>query len=93
MTTDSKTRMRVATLIFAMVNAVLFGIGLITILMVRTLAENAFFWIPLVVLTSFVVAPPIAWMLAPTMMQRFLKAKHPPLAARLSLDLEAHTMQ
>ena len=90
MSVDGKARMKVAMLIFSMVNAVLFGAGLITVLTVPSLAADAFFWIPLVVIASFTLAPPIAWFIAPSMMQRFLKANNPPLAARLSRDLEAH---
>ena len=79
MSRDTGMRMRVAALIFSMVNAVLFGLGLILVLSVRSLSENAFFLIPLVIVASFVLSPPIAWLLAPTMMQRFLKAPNPPL--------------
>jgi len=43
------------------------------------------------VIASFAFAPPIAWFIAPSMMQRFLKANDPPLAARLSREIEAHT--
>lgn len=89
MSRDTSMRMRVAALIFSMVNAVLFGLGLIVVLSVRSLSDNAFLWIPPVVVGSFVLAPPIAWLLAPTMMQRFLKAPNPPIAARLSRDIEA----
>jgi hypothetical protein len=89
MSRDTGMRMRVAALIFSMVNAVLFGLGLILVLSVRSLSENAFFLIPLVIVASFVLSPPIAWLLAPTMMQRFLKAPNPPIAARLSRDIEA----
>ena len=89
MSTDNISRARVAILIFSMVNAVLFGAGLVTVLSVHSLAVHASFWIPLVVLTSFVLAPPIAWFIAPSMMQRFLKAKSPPMAARMSRKLEA----
>lgn len=92
MSRDTSMRMRVAALIFSMVNAVLFGLGLILVLSVRSLSDNAFFWIPLVIVASFALAPPIAWLLAPTMMQRFLKARNPPIAARLSRDIEASNM-
>jgi hypothetical protein len=91
MSADGKARMKVAALIFSMVNAVVFGAGLITVLSVQSLAEHAFFWIPVVVACSFIFAPPIAWFVAPSMMQRFLQAKHPPIAARLSREIEART--
>jgi len=79
MTNDKKARLKVAALVFCMVNAVLFGAGLITVLMVPTLAEHAFFLIPSVVVGSFILAPPISWFVAPSMMQRFLQAANPPL--------------
>lgn len=88
MSSNNLARLQVATLIFSMVNAVLFGVGTITVLSVPTLAQHAFFWIPVVVATSFVVAPPVAWFIAPSMMQRFLKAKFPPLTARLARQLD-----
>ena len=91
MSMDNKARIKVATLIFSMVNAVLFGAGLVTALSVPSLAADAFFWIPFVVIASFALTPPIAWFIAPSMMQRFLKANNPPLAARLSREIEAHT--
>jgi hypothetical protein len=88
---DNKARIKVAALIFSMVNAVLFGAGLVTVLTMPSLAADAFFWIPFVVIASFALAPPIAWFIAPSMMQRFLKANNPPLAARLSREIEART--
>jgi hypothetical protein len=76
MSSDNLARLRVAALIFSMVNAVVFGIGLITVLSTPALAQDAFFWIPVVVLTSFVLSPPFAWLIAPWMMQRFMRARH-----------------
>jgi len=91
MSNDTLARLRVAALIFSMVNAVLFGLGLITVLSVRVLSEQAYFWIPAVIVGSFILAPPIAWFIAPSMMQRFLKAKCPPIAAQLSTKLGSQT--
>lgn len=71
-----------------MVNAVPFGVGVIIVLSTPTL--DAFFWIPAVVIASFVLAPPLAWFIAPSMMQRFLKAKAPPLTARLARRIEGN---
>lgn len=75
MTSDNQARLRVAALIFTMVNAVVFGIGLITVLTVPALAQHAFVWIPTVVVSSFVFSPPLAWFIAPMMMQRFIQAR------------------
>jgi uncharacterized protein (DUF983 family) len=76
MSSDNRTRLGVAALVFLMANAVVFGAGLVAVLTVPTLSQHAFFWIPAVVISSFVLSPPIAWLIAPTMMQRFIQARH-----------------
>jgi hypothetical protein len=76
MTSDNRARLRVAVLIFAMVNAVVFGVGLVTVLATPTLSQHAVFWIPAVVVSSFVFSPPLAWVIAPMMMQRFIQARN-----------------
>jgi hypothetical protein len=58
-----------------MVNAVVFGIGLVTVLTTPTLAQHSFFWIPVIVVSSFVIAPPLSWFIAPMMMQRFIQSR------------------
>lgn len=45
MSSNTRARLRVATLIFSMVNAVLFGAGLIVVLSAPALSQQAFFWI------------------------------------------------
>ena len=75
MTSDNRARLRVAALIFTMVNAVVFGVGLITVLTTPTMAQHAFFWIPAVVVSSFVFSAPLSWFIAPMMMQRFIQAR------------------
>jgi hypothetical protein len=65
------TRFRVAALIFTMTNAVIFGAGLVTVLLIPSLAAAAMEWIPVVVIASFILAAPIAWMLAPRLRARF----------------------
>jgi uncharacterized protein (DUF983 family) len=75
MTSDNRARLRVAALIFVMVNAVVFGVGLVTVLMTPALSQHAFLWIPIVIVSSFVFSPPLAWLIAPMMMQRFIQAR------------------
>ena len=75
MTTENRARLRVATLIFTMVNAVVFGVGLVAVLTTPMLAQHLFFWIPAIVIGSFVVSPPLAWFIAPMMMQRFIQSR------------------
>jgi hypothetical protein len=64
------TRARVTWLIFGMTNAVLFGVGLITVLTVPLLAANAALIIPLVTIASFALAFPLAWKIVPWMRAR-----------------------
>lgn len=75
MNSDTMTRLGVAALIFAMVNAVTFGVGLVTVLSIAVLSQQSFFWIPLVVVASFVISLPLAWIIAPMLMQRFIQAQ------------------
>ncbi|RST87113.1 hypothetical protein EJC49_07355 [Aquibium carbonis] len=49
------------------VNAVLFGLGAVTVLSIPALADRAVFLIPAVVVASFALAPFIAGMIAPRM--------------------------
>ena len=72
MTNDSKARLRVAALIYCMVNAAVFGVGMIAVLSIPALMSHAFFWIPAVVVTSFVISAPLSWLIAPWMMMRFM---------------------
>ena len=74
MTNDNLARTRVAALIYAMVNAVVFGGGLLTVLLTPSLSQHAFFWIPMVIVVSFIVSAPVSWLIAPSMMMRFSRA-------------------
>jgi hypothetical protein len=60
MDSDSQTRLRVAALIYLIVNAVVFGVGLLSVLMTPILVQHAFFWIPAIIVTSFVLSAPLA---------------------------------
>lgn len=75
MTNDNRAKLHVAALIYSIVNAVVFGIGMIVIMSVPAMASNAFFWIPAVVLSSFVLSAPVAWITAPGMMMRFSRER------------------
>jgi hypothetical protein len=77
MSNDTVARLRVAALIYVMVNSVVFGIGLIVVLLTPGLAQHAFFWIPSVVVSSFVLSAPLSWFIAPLMMLRFARAREP----------------
>jgi hypothetical protein len=75
MNSDNQARLRVTALIYMMVNAVVFGVGLISVLMTPALAQHAFFWIPAIIVTSFVLSAPLAWFIAPFTMMRFMRAR------------------
>lgn len=75
MNSNSQARLRVAALIYLMVNAVVFGVCLIAVLMTPALAQHAFFWIPAIIVTSFVLSAPLSWFIAPSMMLRFILAR------------------
>jgi hypothetical protein len=67
----TKTRLRIAALIYSMTNAVIFGAGIITVLNVPALRSNAWIWIPVVVAASLVLAAPAAWLIAPRLRTRY----------------------
>ncbi|WP_291861181.1 hypothetical protein [Bradyrhizobium sp.] len=75
MTENTRARVRVAALIFSMVNAVVFGIGIVAILSIPTLAAQASFWIPAVIVASLLLSPLLSWLVAPMMMLRFRHAR------------------
>ncbi len=70
-----RTRTYMTGIVSLMVNAVLFGTGAIIVLAVPELREHAVYLIPAVVLASFVVAPIIAWKIAPRMRLRYRKRR------------------
>jgi hypothetical protein len=69
------TRLRIASLIFMMINAVVFGAGLVTVLLVPALSAAAFGWIPTVVIASFAISAPLAWLIAPRLQMRYWRAR------------------
>lgn len=71
---DSRARLRVAALIYCMVNAVVFGVGTILIVSLPALMSHAFFWMPVLVVASFALSAPLSWFIAPWMMMRFMRA-------------------
>jgi hypothetical protein len=69
------TRARIAILIYSMTNAVLFGVGIVTVLNVPSLAAHLWIGIPVVVLLSFLLAVPIAWFIAPRLRVRYWRRR------------------
>lgn len=85
MTLETAVRTQIAVLVYAMTNGVIFGAGLIAVLMVPALNANAGFWIAAVVVLSLVAAAPFAWLIAPRLRARYwrqrLLASPSPLAS------------
>lgn len=75
MTPDTEVRGQISVLIFSMTSGVLFGIGLIVVLMVPALNANAGLWISLVVAASLVIAAPFAWLIAPRLRARYWRKR------------------
>ena len=65
------TRLRLAILIYGMIQGVVFGIGTVLVLAVPSFSEQAMTLMPTVVILSIVLAAPIAWFVAPRMRLRF----------------------
>lgn len=65
------TRFQIAALVFMMVNAVAFGVGIVPVLLIPSLANNAFETIPAVVIASFLVSAPLSWFIAPRLRARY----------------------
>jgi hypothetical protein len=75
MTRETAVRTQIAVLIYSMTNGVMFGAGLIVVLMVPALNEFAGFWIAVVVAASLVLAAPFAWLMAPRLRARYWRRR------------------
>ena len=81
---ETKTRVGIAALIYTMTNAVLFGAGLITVLLLPGFSSQLMIWIPVVVVASIILAAPVAWLIAPRLRARYWReraTRHPLLSA------------
>lgn len=66
-------RFQIAAFLSLMINAVLFGAGILIVLTIPELTVNAKYLIPAVVALSFVITPFIAWVIAPRLRNRYWK--------------------
>lgn len=66
-----KTRLWIAAMIYPVVNAVLFGLGMVPLLSLPALADWVSTLAPAVVAVSLVIAAPIAWLIAPRLRLRY----------------------
>ena len=69
------TRAYIAFVVALMVNAVVFGVGAVTVLSVPAFSDLAAYLLPAVVAVSVVVSPFIAWAIAPALRARW-PARH-----------------
>jgi len=69
------TRFQIAAMIFMMVNAVVFCAGIVPVLMIPALANNAFEMIPAVVIASFILSAPLSWFIAPRLRARYWRTQ------------------
>lgn len=77
------TRLQIAALVSMMANAVIFGVGAITVLSIPTLNAHASILLPAIVGISFAVTPVIGWVLAPRLRARnWLDGDYKPAPAR-----------
>jgi hypothetical protein len=81
MSQELKTRLGIASLVGLMVNAVLFGAGLIAVLMIPALSAHAFVTLPIMIALSFIVAAPISWAIAPRLRARYWRGRQPDFMA------------
>ncbi len=65
-----KTRSFITMALAFMVNAVLFGVGIVAVLSIDALRMHAVYLIPAVVVVSLAATPFISWLLAPRLRLR-----------------------
>lgn len=65
-----KTRTMIAGIITLPINAVLFGAGAVAVLATPQLSEHAVYLLPAVIVASFALTVPMAWLLAPRLRSR-----------------------
>jgi membrane glycosyltransferase len=71
MTQDTAVRTQISALLFTMTNAVLFGAGLIAVLMLDLSAQATGIGIAVVTAFSLIVAAPFSWLIAPRLRARY----------------------
>jgi hypothetical protein len=70
-------RFQIAAMVFLMVQAIVFGAGLVLVL-ATPLSDFAMQLMPWVVVTSALISAPISWMLAPRLRLRFWQETNQP---------------
>ena len=70
-----KTRLWITAILFPMVNAVLFGVGIIALLSIPALSGKVDLLFTPVVIASFVIAAPLSWFIAPRLRARYWRRR------------------
>ena len=66
-----RTKTAIAGLVYPQVSAVLFGLGMVTTLMVPALRAEAMTILPFVIATTLAVSVPLSWWIAPRLRLRY----------------------
>ena len=72
------TRLYIVALVALMASAVLFGAGAVAVLAVPSLNDEAAYWLPLVIVASFLLAPLVGFAIEPRMRAAWQR-RHPPV--------------
>ena len=76
MSKDTKIRLALAVMVFMMVQAVLFGFGMMTVLYnPNKIGESDFFWIPVIIVASSIISAGVSWWIAPHLRARFWRSE------------------
>jgi hypothetical protein len=71
MSRDTKIRIALALMVFMMMQAVLFGFGIMAVLFYPNRSgEHLFFWIPVVIVATSIISATLSWWIAPHMRAR-----------------------
>lgn len=69
------TRFAITLLVFMLTTSLVFGAGIVPVLAIPALSAHAFVLVPLVVVASFVIGAPLAWILAPRLRARYWRGQ------------------
>jgi hypothetical protein len=67
-------RLQIAAMAFMMVQAVLFGVGMLLILL-TPMSDHASFYIPVMIAVTAIAAAAISWEIAPRFRERYWRAR------------------
>ena len=76
MSKDTKIRLALAVMVFMMLQAVLFGLGMMAVLHnPNQIGESDFFWIPVMIVASSIISAALSWWIAPHLRARFWRSE------------------